>query len=380
MFHPRYHGTAFTVLYSNEPVQKTPIKAHLVTSLDSFELISADWRTSFEKFPPGDIERVENKKTAVVLTMHPGSKLMAVTLTTKPLSSDKLAAALTVVPKITPPEISFPGFTEILPTFNFSEPSQSPFLRKAMMNATADLILFFSNTESSTSPNVPLIDAITCLYRVRYSNSKVGPFEASVSDTILSIKRHIVILWCSGIAKCAQPSETALAKVFFARLAFNATQTVKKGAESLSMKCHKLLETTGNYAEKGSPEGVEAAAMEIGQTAEAAANAELSAIGSPDKGYVRLMLNIVTILLSGVIVGTYQSDIDNMAEKTVGFTRAAITKTGFDQAKKELIEVQSLFLKNMLGFLDGLRFEAPFQYIFCVWDLPLPELGEIEFE
>jgi hypothetical protein len=380
MFPPRYHGTAFTVLYSNEPVLKNPIKVHLITSLDSFELISADWRTSIQKFQPGDIDRVDNKKTAVVLAMKPGSKLTTVTLTTKPEPSDDLAAALTVVLAIPRPEIRFLALSQILPTFRFTERSQSMKLHKSIMDATTNFLLFFSGSKGSSATNGPFVDVFTCLYRVRYRNSKVVAPEPSVPDTVQAIKRHLVLLWCSAITKCAQPAETPIAKLFSSRVALNAAQTVAKAGESLGINCDELLQTTGGYAEQGSPDGVELAVGKIEMIVQEAINTEIAAIEPPDIGHIRLMLNIVIMVFAGVIVGMYQPDIDDLAERTVAFTSAIVTGTGIDQTKRDLIQIQALFLKNMLGFLDGLRFEDPFQYIFCLWDLPQPELGPINFE
>jgi hypothetical protein len=379
MFPPRYHGTAFTVLYSNEPFLKTPIKAHLITSLDSFELISADWRTSIQKFQPGDIDRVENKKTSVLLAMKPGSKVTTVTLTTKPAPSDGLAAALTVVLAIPRPEVRFLALGQILPSFNFADKSQSTELQKSITEATTNLVLLFSTSKGSPATNGPFVDVFTCLYRIRYTNAKVPGPEPSVPDTVLAIKRHVVALWCAAIGRCAQPVETPVAKVFFARLALNAAQTVAKAGESLGIDCDELLQATGSFAEQGAAEGVEAAAKKIGVEVEAAIDAEIEAIGAPDPGHVRFLLNLATMLLAGVIVGVYHPDVYDLAEKVVAFTKATVAKAGIEQAKRDLAQSQALYLRNMLGFLDGVRFEEPFQYVFCIWNLAVPELGQVDF-
>jgi hypothetical protein len=158
-------------------------------------------------------------------------------------------------------------------------------------------------------------------------------------------------------------------KLFFARLELNAAQTVVKAGELLGLNFDGLLQAPGSFADQGTADGVEAAAREIEIAAIQAIGDEIAAIGTADPGHVRLMLNIAVVLLAGVVAGVYQPDVRELAEKAVAFTRAAVANTAGEQAKRDLLQIHTAFLRSMLAFLDGNLFEESFQYIFCLWDI-----------
>jgi hypothetical protein len=352
----------------------------VITSLDSCELISADWTASIQKFQPSDIERVENRKTAVVLAMKPGTKLMTVTLSTKPDPSDALAAALTQTLSIPKSEIRFLALPGVLPSFKFPERSLSMGLHKAIMEHSTQLLQSFCVTKGQITINGPFVDVFTCLYRMRFRNSSAQPIDKSVRDVSLDIRRHLVVAWCTAIIRCTQPADTPIARVFFARLALNAGTTVAKAANLLSILCDDLLQAVGNYADQGAIDGVADAAHRIMTETQDAVQADLARLAPCGAGHLQLMKNIAVMMLSGIIVGMYSVDIDLLAEKVVNFTKATIADTGVQQAAKELAEMQVTFLNDMLGLLDGQRYDEPFQFIFSIWELPSPELGKFEMD
>jgi hypothetical protein len=387
MFSARYHGTAFSVLYSNEPHHKTPVRAHVITSSSAFELISADWTTPIQKFEPADIASIDNKKTSVVLTMSPGSKITSVTLSTKPFPSDALANALTVTRQAPGVDtIPFRALAEILPTFALKTTPERMAIHKGLMDASSELIQLFSGSTEVPPMHGPLVDALTCLYRMRYRSSEQNPADKSVADTALMVKRRVIVLWCDAIARCARPSENDVENAFHERLCAAAAHLAANVGHAIGVDCNALVQAAVALAEAGQPgtfeakaAPLEAAARAVQADVGAAFEADLAAGKPCGAGHVRWALDIVVALLAAVTVKFYPADIAEHAERLLAYTGAAFKKSE-EKARKALLVGHDDFLKDLLGFLDGLRFEEKFQFIFCIWGIPAPELGVAEFD
>jgi hypothetical protein len=381
LFPPQFHGKAFTVLYSNEPLAKTPTKAHLITSPNAFELISADWTTAFQRFEPADIAAIDNRKTSVVLTMRAGSKVSSVTLSTAPFPCDTLATALTAVSQIPRPEISFRAVSEVLPSFHFKDIPESLAVHKAFMKAAGNLVLLFRplNAAVSDGPPAPLVDALTCLFRMRYRNSNVEKADRSVPDTILAVKRRMLVLWCRGIQKCAAVSTNANENVFHSRMAVHAAGTVVKLCQDIGVESRGIGEIADKFVETGTPEGLEAAAKAIEGSAQEALDAELAARKTCDDGHVAFVMHEVIVLLAGVVVGLYMADLVAFGSKILALTKAAVHSDDTAE-RKELAVAHDEFMGDMLVYLDGIRFEEKFQYPFCLSGPAPTDVGKAQFE
>jgi hypothetical protein len=380
MFNPRYYGSVFTVLYSNDPLVKNPIRAHLLTSKDSFELISADWASSLQKFAPADIALVEDKKTSVVLAMKPGSKVTTVTLSTSPFSSEPLARALSTCSQLSRPELCFQALSDILPTFNFKDLPQKFAVHKGFMDASVALTQLCQspNKTDAVPAHIGIVDALTCLFRFRYRNSNVTPADQSVPATVLSVKRRLLVLWCRGLAKCAVVSENAHENVFHTELAKHIGNTISKICEDIGVET-ELPAKAAKYAGTGTPEGVEAAAQQLERDMQQALDGEIAGLTTCDPGHVELIQHEVITVLAAVRIGLYDADVTAFAAKILACTKAAIQKNDV-QERAELAAAHDDFLKDMLGYLDGIRYEEKFQFVFCLSEPAPANCGTAQFE
>lgn len=369
MFPRRFHGTTFNVLYSNEPSQKTPIKAHVITSLDAFEIISADWKTSIGKFQRGDIDRLESRKTSVVMGMKPGCKVTSIVLTTKPDPSDNLNAALTQTLASSKPEIPFLALAHILPTFRFPERADDFTLHKSIMEAATQILQSFG---VSRGVNGPFVDAFTCVYRMRFRNAAAQSHAECVRDTTNLIRRHFSAVWARAAARATQPAESPAGRLYFARLAHHISQMI---ARISGLPCDDLVQAAAKYADTGRSDGVSEAAARV-----EAAIGELEMEAPCDRGHVVLALNFALLTLAGVVVAMYPADIDRVSQKIVDFTAAACEGTVGEDKKAALVQVQVAYLRDMLGLLDGRRYDDVFQWPFALWVLQAPDLGPLQLE
>jgi hypothetical protein len=369
MFPPRFHGTIFNVLYQSEPVQKTPIKAHVITSLESCEVISSDWKSLHAKFQPSDIERVENKKNIAVITMKPGGKIATIYLTTKPDPCDNLVTALTQVLALHTPEIRFLALTDIIPTFQFSDKSQGIALHKAIMDQTTQLLQIFSTPKSASSVNGSYVDVYSSLYRLRYSNRDAIPVETKARDVGSDIRRTMIVLWCNSLSKCLQPAENQAAKTFYTRVAVNAATTISKLGSSIGIKADDLVKAANLFSAQGDGSRIEPTALQVSMLAQTELNDSVGAVPAMDLLNMQFLLNVAVVALSGIVIGMYQTDIENLATRVVDFAKRVVDKRRVEDAKRDLMTVQTKFLRDMLCLLDGKRYDEPFQHIFCLWSL-----------
>jgi hypothetical protein len=380
MFPPRWHGTAFNISYTNEPTQKAALKAHVITSMDSFEVLSHDWKTSLVRFQPSDIEKVENRKGSVVLSMKPGTKLSTVTFTTRPEPSDNLAAALTQTLSNPKPEIRFLAMVSVIPTFQFPESRAWLDLHKAVMDDSSKILQQFTLAKGTAALNGPFVDVCTCAYRMRYDNIAARSIPANVKEVGLNIRRYFVVTWCAAVIKCAQPWDSPNGRVYYSKLATNASNTIAKVAGTLGINCDDLLLAVAGFTDAGIASEVPPAAQAVAAQAQREMDADLAKTPPCNHGQWLLMLNFALYTIAGIVVGMYQVDIDVLTEQLVEYTNAAIAKQQIDAKKRELFRVRDVYLKDLLELLDGQRYDVAFQYIFAIFQLPNPELGTLRID
>jgi hypothetical protein len=139
--------------------------------------------------------------------------------------------------------------------------------------------------------------------------------------------------------------------------------------------CEDLVQTAATYADTGRSEGLADAAARV-----EAAVGELEMDAPCDRGHVVLALNFALLTLAGVVVGMYPADIALVSRKIVEFTAAACEGQGGDDKKAALMQVQATYLRDMLGLLDGKRYEEVFQWPFALWTLQVPDIGQLHLE
>jgi hypothetical protein len=353
----RWYGTTFNVLYSNEPTQKVPIKAHLITSRDGFELISSDWKTSIQKFSPSDVDRIEPKKTIAVLTMKPGQKMTSISLNTKPDPCDSIVAALTPVPALSASKVDLRYLAPRLVLPHFKAPDRIGPLHSAIVDQTTQLLQLFGAVA-----NAAFSDVFACLLRMRQPNDQIAQADRAVASTVCDLKRWLIVTWCSAIVRCLQPAESPTQEHFFIKLAHFCAETVAKACRGVQISSDDLSQAVGHF-----PDGVDAAVQRITREAQEALDREAARVLPFDKSGLKVVYNVALEALAGAVVGMYPSDCDALAAKAVDFTAAVATKDRMEDTRKDLSQVQTAFLKATLCLLDGRRYEEPFQWIYCLW-------------
>jgi hypothetical protein len=342
---PRWYGTTFTVQYSNEPSQKTPLKVHLITSRDAFDLISLDWKTSMEQFSAQEIDRIESKKTTAVLVMKPQCKFTTIFLTTAPDPCDHIAEALTLSPPPAKPEPHYLSAVSIIPSMRIN---QAPFIRSVV--ELCNQLLQFFGTQPTICP--PLVDAVICFYRGRFFSDGLGDINLTAAG--IEIKRLLIVIWSKSYPSCLQSGDSSNAS-FQQKMGQSILITLKKVATNIGIPCSDL-EGVGMVA-------AETIVKRIGQVAQ-------GAIDKDDTIGARALAAAALAMLGGAVVGLYEVDMRAFAQGIVEYVQVAIDRpSATEQARYVLQQKQLVFLREMLCLLDGRRFDESFQWIYCLWEL-----------
>jgi hypothetical protein len=347
MLPPRWYGTTFPVHYSNEPSQKTPIKVHLITSRDSFELISLDWQTSLEQFSAQDIDRIESKKTTAVLTMKPLCKFTTISLNSAPDPCDHVVEALTITTVSPKLEVHFLTASSVIPSMRVSA---NTFQRSAV--DLANQLLQFFGAQALNCPSV--VDALVCFHRVRFPPD--GVIDGHLPQVAMEIKRFLLVTWAKAYGICAQPVEGA------------SPEFQQKMIQFIVIMLKKVAASVGIV---GSLEGApDAMAKRVGGMAQDAIDREEQVKRPADVAGARFLVGSALAMIGGAVAGMYESDLKTFAQGIVDYTQAIVDRaSSADQARHVLQQKQATFLREMLCLLDGRRSDEVFQWIYCLWDL-----------
>jgi hypothetical protein len=355
MLPSRWHGTTFSVLYSHEPSQKAPIKVHLITFRDTFELISLDWKTSLEQFSAQDIERTEAKKTTAILSMKSDCKFTTIYLNSTPEPCDHIIEALTISPPHSKPDPIHFSANLIIPSIRTTT---SIFHRLAIDQLNSFIQLLGS--PPTTSPH--LVDAIACLYRLRFGAKSNSSLEQNISSLFVDLKRFLIVIWSIGYSQTLQQVDSGSA-IFQQKIGQLIIATIQKVATDIGLQCKDL--------DSGE---AEQAIQLIRKSAQDGLNREEENKRSFDPPGTRLLLGPVLVMIGGVVVGMYEFDLKMLAQTIVDYVEVVIDRGGpLDHAKHTLQQKQGLFLRELLCLLDGRRFDDVFQWIYCLWELRAKE-------
>jgi hypothetical protein len=129
------------------------------------------------------------------------------------------------------------------------------------------------------------------------------------------------------------------------------------------------MQLVENFADQNGAnyDGLESAALAVAKRAQEQMDGEIAKVPVCDLTNLPLMLNLTMVALSAAVVGMYPSDMEVLAAKTVDYAKAVIGRSQIEEARRNLMKYLATFLRDMLCFLDGLRYDEPFQFIFCIW-------------
>ena len=364
MFPPEFHGSTFNCLYTCGPNQKNQTVGHVVTSRDSFDIISRDWATVAAHFSVSDVEKVEIRGSSVNVSLKDGVAVKSVSFEPRPEKLKKLLNALTEVGVVHKPEIRFLALQFILPTFKFTGQVQMT-LHKLIMDRTDQLAQTFQGSKAVKGTSGPLVDVFSCLYRLRFPNESTDDLETCVGVVDMMIRRHLLKVWCERLNACTKTSSPA-AKSFVTKLSRHIMNTINKAANSLGLPDASLEQEVASYVGGGGGEGISSEANTLISRVEHGLKEDLQGPFGVDN--VMLFLEMSLTILSGILVGMYPENVDLLVERCVEYTKTVVARGDVTGVREKLKAERQEYLSELLCFLDGQRYEEPFQYIYCIWD------------
>jgi hypothetical protein len=303
----------------------------------------------------------------VIVNFRPGATFPSITLGTKPEPSDSLGEALTPISNAPKAELRFLAVQSVLPTFRFADKSAVATLHRL----ACEQVIFLVQTLQATAPvfsvYAALTDVFECTYRMRWVNEVGGQADRCVRALGVDVLRHLIIAWCYCLIHAVQPVDTPLARVYFSRLALHCGRTIVKAVAPVGIPANDLVPLLESYVADGPADGIEAVALRIAKAAQNAMDRGLIDNPACDLRNLRTLLNCSVVTLAAVVAGMYPIDIESFGARVVDYATAVVTSDKVDTAKKRLVRAQQIFLQNLLYFLDGLRYEEGFQYVFCTW-------------
>lgn len=378
MFDPRYHGTTFDVKGTFDDHKET--LCHVVTSRDYCELISKDWKTALHKFQPSEIRTVElsKDKTGVLVTMIETAATKSILL--EPLIPSKrehLQSALTSILRTPNPQIQFLALGAILPMFKLPD-QQRTMLHKTIMERSKEFLKVFYTKKGDVPQNGPFVDVFSCLYRFRYSNDAARAVTENAAALEKLLYGHVLMVWCNAITKCTAPTQSPNVKLFWTTLAGHIMDTITTVANVLGLSSSELASAVNEFKSTGNGEGIAPAAKALGGQVKDKFDNDFRANIPFDALNLKMFMNIALLVMSGVATGLYLPDIEVLARAFVQYTKTVQGGSDGGQAKKTLDAARNTYLSELLVYLDGCRYEKPFQFVFCVWDLALAEENRLK--
>jgi hypothetical protein len=378
MFTAEFHGTPFDVACMTDIAHKRPVRCHVITSHDHFEVISSDWKKVLERVHVNDVAKVEPRGFAAYVELRPGFRFEWMQLSTSPKPCELLVKALTPVELMAKLEVKPVALPEIVASFMFNDRAESGLLTKKLVEESSRLLPEFFKIHPASPVNIPFADAVACTYRVRYRNNHVFPLEETVASLCMDIRRSIFELWCLGLIKCVNMDngESRANRAFSRRLLLGISGTINKAALVLSIDTSDLEEAVQNYMQDAEGEDALLAEEVIGSARKLATDvradieAGIEGIRPADEAGFRRLLELAVIVFAGIAAEIYDDAVIILVKKIYHYTESLIsTSRHVVETSSALNKGRLSFIMELMTFLDGKRYYQTFQYIYCIWDL-----------
>ncbi|KAH0788170.1 hypothetical protein GPJ56_008001 [Histomonas meleagridis] len=237
------------------------------------------------------------------------------------------------------------------------------------MDLSKELLTIFKPAEVyksfTTSVNGALVDLLSCGYRMRYGDGERGIGKAQSFS--IEIQHHIIRMWLKSLIRASESTDSKTNDLFYSRLSGSILDTISLLSNRISLSCDDLF--TGNENDSNLNTLISSSKKVI-EELDKMDEEDFEADSPYNTEYLGLLMDIIVVGISGIVVGMYQIDIDDLAEKVVNFVKALVTNSKETSALKISMEKScKSYLTEMLRYLDGHRFESDFQFVYCTWDV-----------
>jgi hypothetical protein len=202
---------------------------------------------------------------------------------------------------------------------------------------------------SAAAAPVLLADAFICVYRMRYRNDAAHAVDTAADACGLDLRRHVLGVWCAAVPKCLKQHDfyravlgavTRMITALAAQVGIHADDVIQAPQAAAARIIREAAEVTERGFDRGTPF---------------------------DQQNLKFVLDLTTTAIAGIAAGLWAADVEPFVGRIVDFTAAVIAKAGVDDAKKDVVAAEAVFLKQLATLLDGRRWDDVYQFIFCVW-------------
>jgi hypothetical protein len=347
------------VNYWTDPNQKTPSRAHLVTTREYFDVISLDWKSQIARIQCSEVEQLAPKGASIVLSLRSSVRYSTLILTTPSQRNPRgepnsnLTNAFTAIQSVPSPGPHYrTENTTVLTSFGFSAPSQTTALKRAATEQTTQILT--SIGASNPLPLTQLVDLFICVYRMRFRNEAGQAIDNSADACSVDLRRHIFVVWCSAVPKCLKQHD--FYRSVLGSVLSSVTVMISTFANRLGIRADDIIQAP------------QAAAARIQRDAAEATDRGLGQVPPYDPQNLKFVLDLAAAVISGVAAGLWAADVKQLVGRIIEFTEAVIAEARVDDAKKEVVAAEGVFLRQLATLLDGRRWDEVYQFVFRVWD------------
>ena len=361
VFPSQFFGTVFHItLHRGDGKTKEGTKGHLLTTKDSFSVLSIDWKNTVLNIPVEQVVSAELKGDDVLLHIKNDSKPQTYFIET--YKAEKLKQALTPVPEKQTKPIVFLTATTIVPTLNNTDS------KDLYDNAATFANKFYTPFGAKQFPP-NFGDMIVCMYRARFPNSFVNNISRNIDLLLASFRREFLLDWCVSLVRACRFKVEPNAFEYFVRIIVNTAADIATNAEPLQTNCTDMLTAIAQMSETGDAAPIITAAEQI--RAHIAVAVEQSYKDAPplNVSFSDLMMKVSLVMFCGTMVQIFQVDVDRLTQKAVEFATAIASKLPWDEPLKNLKKALDAFANELLRFMDAKRYEAEFHFVFVAFTI-----------
>lgn len=370
MLNPKYRGSTFDIVYSdNENIfkGKESYHCHLMTDTSFFNLVSDNWKTILRRVPCIDIDRVEIKKSCVMVQMKPTYNQPVLFLNSViPEKTRELLDALNVVQSVPSHETRYLSLPVVLPTFKIDKNC----IMKLHTTVVTQCASILTTVKSPTKQSGALVDIFECLYRMRFPDSLSMNSSHNVPGLMADIYRHMLIYYSSAIIRCMNciPRQPQLGG-YFVNIATQAASTVSTVATCIGISFMDLSQAIANLQNYGPLEAVIQACDRIAEEAKRGYDNSLFHAAPFDMNNLEYVMNTIIMAIAGFACGMYQEDVDDLASKTVDYTRNVVLHQNASAPIDDFHKSRKSYAIEMLRLYDGRPFDPQYHHVYVVFNL-----------
>ena len=358
----RFYGTIFYVKFSKtDKKSNDAVDALLITSKESYFILSADWKQSFAKVSISKVASTEKTHDGIHIIYKDSGKVQNIFLESVKL--DKLYSAITVETSANPLPLLYNSLSTIIPTLQLTKKSEIDDFYHGLERVFNG---FYSSFECAKPYQVTFTDLLTVFFRFRFPTESATSCDSFVDMMLKELNRQFVEEWLKSICSAGEfDSAQANGFEYALRLVINLANDLYTHKNLLEDNADELFVACAEMHERKDASKLTPACKDLLVHIKQLNDADYKTIPAQNPVICTLAKRMLMLAFCGNMVQILALDIERITAHFIDFANSLYRNMNIEETLHQLRKSVDSFSHELIKFMDTRRYDPSFRYVYA---------------